>query len=128
MVQLSVIVLGLLAAAWCFSGAAEGKRVEACRDDAVNLYCRNGKKIRLTYVSFKLGGKKCIKGKPQPGYNYNNPCHPRTALSNTVVKHCQGKRSCNFRVNTSVFKYSWLSCRGLTNVYVEVYFVCVWQV
>ncbi|XP_030266334.1 uncharacterized protein LOC115577598 [Sparus aurata] len=85
MVRLSLIVLGLLAAAWCFTGTTEGLRVR--RDKrSTNLSCGRGQVIKVgrcyrvrscARVTYTSGYLRCISWR-----------------SARVVKKCNKKRSC----------------------------------
>ncbi|KAM8748308.1 uncharacterized protein AB9X84_016037 [Acanthopagrus schlegelii] len=85
MVRLSLIVLGLLAAAWCFTGAADGMRVKIYKK-STQLSCGTRQAIKV----------KCYKNRSMcsgPIYTHGSE-RCLSSRSARYVKRCNKKRSC----------------------------------
>ncbi|KAM8771499.1 uncharacterized protein AB9X84_011406 [Acanthopagrus schlegelii] len=102
MVRLSLIVLCLLAAAWCFTGAAEGKEIMKCRGDFITMFCGGGKKVKVTEFLFFVGKKTCLKGKPYRNSDNTSCFNPFAAFDGK--KLCDGKSYCAFILDKKTFK------------------------
>ncbi|KAM8735710.1 uncharacterized protein AB9X84_024066 isoform 2-T9 [Acanthopagrus schlegelii] len=124
MVQLRVVVLGLLAAVWCFTGAAEGERITACLNHVVKITCAGHKKININHIGFGVGGK-CLKGRTIPS-NYRVPCI-RSTYQKAVQAHCHNKTTCGFIITQALVNV--FSCRkkhvDVRFLYLDLKYTCV---